>query len=759
MLKKITSVILAAAILFSFAANISAAENTAKFKWIDVYTFCSAGAENSKVSMQTANGVNYLFLPSGISVQAVPLFFEYSKEPTSVTLHANEHTLEITSGQSVNLYVLFGEKSEYPITLAAKYGDQESTLALNIIPTDGIGSMFLVSDDPVNRGRNWIESSPDKSNKATGKMFLQGVDGTIIYDGVLKQIKGRGNSTWQHDKKPYQIKLDKKTDLLQTGNSENKAKTWVLLANAYDPTLLRNNIVFDFSVAIGMQPGIECQPVNLFYDGEYRGAYLLCEKVEINDGRVDIRDLEAENEAANPKISDFDALSVDVAKTANGARYIYCKGITNPADISGGYLLEMDVEYRAKAEKCYFVTSRNHYIVVKSPEYCSKEQMNYIASYYQELEDTLSNKGTNPQNGKHLSDYVDMDSFVNCYLINELSKNPDGFRTSAYLYKDANSNIMTMGPIWDYDLSFGIGSPSNAEYVKRTDGLFTIFSPTGQAIYEIPEFRQKVHDTYLNKFAPLVSDIILSENSESAPLKSLSAYQAEIKKAAYADGILWGRNEEREYRNNILRDYIKARNEWLVNEFSTWGTDSYKHLGYYPDVLPDAWYFDEVVKATDYGILNGKEDSFFDPDGYTTRAEAAKVLFAISGEERVAYSPIFTDVSNNAWYAPAVMWASNNKIILGYKDHTFKPDAKITRQDFVVLLYRYLGAPATNGDLLKSYSDAKQIRQYAYDALEWGVEVGLLRGYENNTIRPENNVSRAELAAFTVRFYEGFIKQ
>ena len=760
MLKKFVSVILAAAILVSFTAGISAAERTTDFKWLDVYTFCSSEVANSKVSMQTVNGKHYLFLPSGISAESVPLYFQCSTEPESVSLLADGLRFEISSGQSVHLYELLGDKHEYPITLLAKLGDQEIALELSIVLTNHIGSMFLVSDDPVNYGRAWVESSPDKSNKATGAMFMLGADGSIVYDGILKQIKGRGNSTWLADKKPYQIKLDKKTDLLQTGDSDNKSKTWVLLTDAVDPTLLRNNIVYDLSVAAGLQPGIQCEPVNLFYDGEYRGAYLLCEKVEINSGRVDITDLEAENEAMNPDITDYDSLTIASSKTKNGATYIYCNGITNPSNLTGGYLLEMDTEVRAKQEKCYFITTRNNYIVVKSPEYCSKDEMNYIASYYQEFEDTLFSKGTNPSNGKRITDYVTMESLANCYLINELTKNPDGYRTSSYLYKDADSDIMTVGPIWDYDLSFGLSFGDFIESAQRTDGLFTIYSHIGRALYEIPEFRQEVHDIYLNKFVPLISNVLISGSESAAPLQSFAAYKAEISNAAYADGIVWGISEEvRDAHYAALLKYISARNIWLGSTFGKWSADSYELLDRYADVTPDAWYYEDVTKATDYGILNGMANGIFAPNSNTTRAQAAKVLFEVSGADRVAYSPIFSDVTNTAWYAPAVMWASRNNVVLGYEDHTFRPDDPITRQDFIVLMYRYLGSPATTENRLTSYSDSFRVSSYAYQALEWAVEVDLLRGYEDNTIRPENLVTRNELAALIVRFYESFVKE
>lgn len=760
MFKKVVSVILVAAIFISLSAGISAAEKATDFKWLDIYTFCSSEAANSKVSMQNVNGTYYLFLPSGDAAASLPLYYQCSTEPASVSLVVDGLRFEFSSGQSVRLRELLGDKREYPVTFIARIAEREFSLDLTIVLTDNIGSMFLVSDDPVNNGRTWVESSPDKSNKATGSLFMLDADGSVVYDGILNQIKGRGNSTWLADKKPYQIKLDKKTDLLQTGDSANKAKTWVLLTNAADPTLLRNNIIYDLSVAAGLEPGIQCEPVNLFYDGEYRGAYLLCEKVEINSGRVDITDLEAENEAANPDITDFDSLSVASSKTKNGATYIYCNGITNPSNVTGGYLLEMETEVRAKAEKCYFITKNNNYIVVKSPEYCSKDEMNYIATYYQEFEDTLYNKGTNPSNGKKITQYVTMESLANCYLINELTKNPDGYRTSSYLYKDADSDIMTVGPIWDYDLSFGLSFGDFVESAQRTDGLFTIYSHIGTALYEIPEFRQEVHDIYLNKFVPLIANVLISGSDSAEPMQSFAAYKAELSNAAYANGIVWGISEDvRNAHCNALLQYISARNIWLGKTFETWSADSYEQLARYVDVPPDAWYYDDVTKATDYGILNGMLNGIFAPNSNTTRAQAAKVLFEISGADRPAYSPVFTDVENTAWYAPAVMWASRNGVVLGYEDRTFRPDNPITRQDFIVLIYRYLGSPETSENRISQFSDSSRVAPYAYQALEWAAEVELLRGYEDNTIRPEKLVTRNELAALIVRFYEGFVKE
>ena len=115
---------------------------------------------------------------------------------------------------------------------------------LHLLKSSGVDAMFLTSDDPTSMGRSYVENSADHSAKATGSMILANAKGSVVYDGALTQIKGRGNTTWSASKKPYQIKLSDKCDLLETGDSDNRSKTWVLLASAYDPTKLFNAIAF-----------------------------------------------------------------------------------------------------------------------------------------------------------------------------------------------------------------------------------------------------------------------------------------------------------------------------------------------------------------------------------------------------------------------------------------------------------------------------------------------------------------------------------
>lgn len=738
-MKRLISIFLVFSILCS--VSVSAAPEALTIE--GVYVIAN---ETTRVSSRIIDGEAYLFLPPTTDLNAVTLHYSLSVSGALLSVKGAKAASAAASGTPIDLISLCGDESPYRLTVFASCDGQETSMEVTLVPTNGIAAMYLVSEDPINEGREWVEASPTKDNKAKGTMLLVNETGKTVYDGALTQIKGRGNSTWLADKKPYQIKLEEKTDLLETGKDENRSKTWVLLTNHSDAALLRNQIVYDLSVSMGMQPAIECRAVNLYYDGEYRGAYLLCEKVEIGSGRVDISDLEGDFEESNPDI-DFDTLSTQIGTTANGASYIYCPDLKTPENYTEGYLLEMDTAVRAQAEKCYFITTRGNYIVVKSPEFCSKEAMDYIATYYQEFEDTVYNEGVHPTNGKTLSDYASIEALAQCYIVNELTKNPDSYRTSAYFYKD--SDLLNAGPIWDYDLSFGYGWGDYIAPCANPEEYFTLRSAFGEALYHIPAFRESVRTLYFDIVAPLITGTLLP---------SLPDYQASMQASAYANNLVWGRSTSAwGSACNDLTNYITTRSAWLSSAFSTWNAESYEPLNVYLDVSEESWYYEAALAAREYGLMNGMNFSIFSPAGLSTRGQTAKVLFEMSGAEAPAYSQVFPDVSDGVWYTPAILWAQENGVVKGYGDGSFRPNAQISRQELVVLLYRFLGEPTVEEDALSRFTDAGNVMDYARDAMTWAVSVGIVEGYTDNTLRPRQTVTRAELAALMVRYYEQFV--
>lgn len=763
MRKRLVAIICMLAMLFSVCGMTAFASNSALSS---LCAYGDAANENTKIGTQIINGKTYLFLPSNVSPNAVTFGIGSSSAAFTVTGDQNS-AVTIRGKGTVDLTSLCSGSDNYKLTFktSASAGAAE-TREVTVVCSANVAAMYLVSEDAVNKGREWVDSSADKSNKAKGSMVMQSADGTLVYDGALSQIKGRGNSTWLCVKKPYQIKLDSKTDLLQTGDKSNKAKTWVLLANYNDQSLIRNTIALDLGYEMGMEHSMENRAVDLYYDGEYRGSYLLTEKVQINKGRVDITDLEELNTAAN-KGTDIESLPVATATTANGATYTYCEGMKSPADYSGGYLLEMEIPSRTAAEVCYFRTSRFNYVVVKSPEFASKEEMDYIATIYQDYEDALySENGINPNTGKSYSDYVDVESTAKCYIMNELAKNLDGFRTSAYLYKESGVDQLKMGPLWDYDLSFGVGAgvAANANEQVKTDGLYTVRSLFAGRLYTMSDFRVAVKNEYQNSVMPLINNVLLGDiNSVGAEgkLHSLAWYRNELLKTACSDFTMWRSSSnpagDWSAQMTYLTNYITARSKWLNNEISTWNADRYVPVSLYLDVPDSAWYYEYVQDVTKYGLMQGTGMGLFKPGELTTRAQVAKVIFSMSGNNTWPFTKTFSDVAQNDWYATPITWGADNKVILGYADGTFRPNNNITRQELVALLYRHEGSPKVSGTEANKFTDYSAIGSYAVDAMEWAVENGIISGYLDGSVRPHGMTNRAELSKIINLYYEKFV--
>ena len=695
----------------------------------DIYTFGDSSNPDTRVSVQIIGDENTMVLPSSVKPESLTLFggWENSSE---IYMEGDLKKEAFISGRKINLND-FCADGNYKL----KFINGEEEYTIRFLFSENVPSLFLVSDNPEEKGREWVEESQDKSNKATGRMALLKDDGTLVHQGVLTQIKGRGNSTWIGKKKPYQIKTDTKVDLLHTGNSENKSKTWVLLANYLDLSLMNNSIALGLGNAMGMETNIENTHIDLYYDGQYRGSYLLSEKVEVGDGRVNITDLEGKNEEENEG-TEIEELPIGNSTTENGAFFTYCENMKSPEDISGGYLLEMDYEYRALEEVCYFRTTRGQYVVVKSPEYASKEEMDYIASYYQEYEDAVYNGGVNPETGKAYTDYVDGESVAFYYIMNEFTKARDFFSSSAYLYKDSGDGKMKMGPLWDYDLGFG-----KSRYEENTQepsyGLSVYNTSFGEKLLEIPSFRMLLAGIYEEKLYPIVKDLDLEDER--------------LRASALCNAHMWHQGQSWEEDVQNLRTFINERAWYLKDIFSYLAENTTYKKGRYSDVLENDWYLDSVTKATDKGYMQGVSDSFFDPYAKVRRSETAQVLFNMSGAKATSLKKQFTDVNEGDWFANAVNWAVRKGIMSGVSKGAFNPNQYITREEFVTALYRYAGKPKANGNLSK-FADSTDISADASNAVRWAVGKNILQGDSNFCLNPKGYITRAELASIIVKY-------
>lgn len=239
----------------------------------------------------------------------------------------------------------------------------------------------------------------------------------------LDYIRGRGNSTWMAPKKPYKLKFEDKQDLLGMGAN----KHWILLANYYDITMLRNKLTYWLGEQLGMEFTPKCEFVNVIMNNEYLGSYYLCEQVRVGKSRVNIDDLEKDEQTMQA---------------------------TDEATISGGYLLSMSpYEYDEVAQRV-FGTTRGNRFLIESPsfeDYFNEAQANYIKNYVQKTENAIYGDGFKDDTGTVYQDYMDIDAAIDYYWVQEVSRNGDGFiSNSTYLYKKRNGKLF-WGPLWDFD--------------------------------------------------------------------------------------------------------------------------------------------------------------------------------------------------------------------------------------------------------------------------------------------------------------------
>lgn len=417
------------------------------------------------------------------------------------------------------------------------------------------------------------------------EMFIQNNEETIepVYNGRMT-MQGRGNTTWGWEKKPYKIKLDKKTDLYGMG----KSKKWCLLANYQDESLLRNTTASRLSKELGLTT-METVWTDVVINGEYVGNYQLCEQVGIEEARVDIFDWENEAKEAASAIAKAEKITgdkkdelIDIMTedmswireggTINfdGKEYVVADYYDFETNFSGGYLFESSEEYD---EESKFMTDSGLKVMLKSPEFLAtnEDMMNYVQDYWQNFENAYrSEDGYTEINGemKHYTEFADFDSMVSYWLLMEIMGNDDSRYKSRYIYKDHDS-LLKFGPPWDFDTGSGsiivsqdISDDATGWKVSKFDDPQNFY----REFLDDPLFISAATEKYW-KIRPYLEDVIKANGA----LENDSEYLYE---SGIADSTLWDRNNQwpgygRGYiaDRDIFISYMRERIAWLDEQF------------------------------------------------------------------------------------------------------------------------------------------------------------------------------------------------
>ena len=257
----------------------------------------------------------------------------------------------------------------------------------------------------------------DKERKEAAELQIINSEGEFLYNDAIDYITGRGNSTWNFEKKPYTLKLNNDVSLLGMKPGDK----WVLLANAYEGSKISYKMVLDMAEYMGLEYTPEAEWVDLYLNGEYRGNYLLCKAVYIGAGSVNIS--------------------------------------------NKGVLLEKDFPEYYQKEENGFMINDNLTFSIKGPADITREKIADLTEYFTQV-DTLLREGD-----KAYESYIDIASMIDIFLIDELSYKSDSGITSAFMYIKPDTEHIMFGPAWDYDGSFG---ESNGEWLDYEGSVLDI---------------------------------------------------------------------------------------------------------------------------------------------------------------------------------------------------------------------------------------------------------------------------------------------
>lgn len=347
----------------------------------------------------------------------------------------------------------------------------------------------------------------NKEHQEQGMLAVIAENGNIGYHGRIDKLSGRGNSTWDSYKKPYSLTLPASYSLCGLEAGEK----WYLLAMAYESDKIHSKMMYDMARQMGMEYAIESTWVDLYCNGEYQGLYLLTESVTVGDGRVEIEALEE-----------------------------------NDTDISGGYFLEKETFDAATVQEPY-VCADYAMFIVRYPKAPTKEQLAYISGYMRWIEQMLLAKDP------AYRDYVDVDSFADHLILENIALDADGMMRSTFFYKRRGSDKLYLGPVWDYDRAMGGGYPVE----QYENSVFMVGMEVWyEALYADEYFRDTVTTRY-QSLRPYLQWLLES---------GIDTYADEIRASAEMDRIMERAHKQtQDYDTAIedLKEYFAGRLEYL----------------------------------------------------------------------------------------------------------------------------------------------------------------------------------------------------
>ncbi len=511
----------------------------------------------------------YVFLPSTAEPTEVLVRYDGTKKlylPEDGTLHSPGSTLKIDFSAAQTSIFEYDEENhsllEYSLTVMAGENNPAVYITLDR------GEAGLLN---INSSHHAVE---------TGHIAMVDADGKTIYDGGLTRMKGHGLTSYQathelNTKNSYNINLEKKAELIENAG---KSKKWSMLRirthGNYDATGVSYPLGFyTYDALVGEDYfNITARYVDVYINGEYRGVYILTERMDIN-GSMQVTDLEEKTTYSSDDIGRGQKNNKnDPAMAAGIDSYTYCRTASVPegTDITGGYVLEIMCGTYGEYG---FRTNKGMFINVKSPSHPSKEQVRYIAEYVQNFENALFSETGYNDLGKHYTEYIDMKSFGAQALTYSFYLNWENYRTSTYIHKDADGqehDLLTFGPVWDFETG-----PSLMTSDKTLFGTSYAYTERQQYIW-YQEFWQKADFMkYLTSMVGgmrTIHDQLLGK-TEGNRIFNLGEMLDSIAASQEMNWIRWNQEDEFEQKASAMEEGVEKRYDRWYN--TIWNPENY----------------------------------------------------------------------------------------------------------------------------------------------------------------------------------------
>lgn len=517
------------------------------------------------------DGSYYLFLPSSAVLNAVKLRYNgdfelYNEEngelfPTETVIYRD------LSGGSFRFYEYDKGRNAFIVhSITVMKGENNAAVYIEL--TDGDAALKRINSSHY--------------DTESGHILVADLDGSLIYNGELTRMKGHGLTSYDgsgrlNTKNSYNINIGDKTELI---DGAGKSKKWSMLRvrtnGNYDATGMSYPIGFYiFDALVGPDYfNMTCRFVDVYINGEYRGVYILTERMDIN-GSMQVTDLEESTICENPQYTSVSGgkKKTDPLIKAGIQSYSYCKNAVmaeGETDITGGYVLEIMCNTYGE---CGFLTREGMFINIKSPDCATKEQVQYIAGYVQEFEDALFSETGFNSLGKHYTEYCDLRSYAAQTLSYAFCLNWEIYRTSTYIHKDTDGqshSVLTFGPAWDFETGPNVMNSDTTLF-----GQTFAYNEHQQYIWFEQLWKKAAFMSYIssvNDSLKEVLDIMLGK-TDGTRIFNLAQLSNSIKASQLMNWIRWKQPDTFESRASSMRKSVATRySSWFDG---VWNDDKY----------------------------------------------------------------------------------------------------------------------------------------------------------------------------------------